>query len=100
MRQFKDFGIKPTIKSFVGDKIKIEKILDKPVIIHAYKIATSKFQKIGKEDCLHLQIEINDEKRVCFIGSVVLIDIFKQVPAESFPFEATITKEDGRLILT
>ena len=99
MKQFKDFGIKPTIKSFVGDKIKVEKIIDKAIVIHAFKIAHSKFEKIGKEDCLHLQIEFNGEKRVFFSGSVTLINIIKQVPEDSFPFQATLTKQDDRLIL-
>lgn len=98
MKQFSEFGIKPTLKSFVGDKIKIEKIIDRPIIIHAFKIAQSNFQKIGKEDCLHLQIEINNEKRVFFSGSLTLINIIKQVPAESFPFSATIKKQDDRLV--
>jgi len=98
MKQFKDFGIKARVKSFVGEKIKIQNILDKPIIIHAYKIARSKFEKLGKEDCLHVQIEFSGEKRVFFCGSLTLIDILKQVPEESFPFEATLTKKDERLI--
>lgn len=99
MKQFKDLNIKPTIKSFVGDKIKIDKIIDKPIITHAYKIATSKFEKMGKDSCLHLQIELANEKRVVFTGSVTLIDIMKQVPDDYFPFEATIKKIDDRLVL-
>ena len=30
MKQFKDFNIKPTSRSFTGDKIRIDKILNKP----------------------------------------------------------------------
>ena len=59
MNDFKEFGIEIKSKSFVGDKIKITKILDKKVIVHDFKIEESKIQsyrEMGAGNCLYLQI--------------------------------------------
>ena len=49
MNVFKDFGITATIKSFTGDKIKMSKILNKPIEVVAYKIDASKYTDKGKK---------------------------------------------------
>jgi hypothetical protein len=88
MKRFSDMGIAPELKGFVGDKIKLERILNREIIVHAFKIEESKF----KGSCLHMQIELKGEKHVVFTGSTVLMNIIKQVPAADFPFTATIIK--------
>lgn len=99
MNSFKDFGIKPVIKNFSGDKIKIERILNKEIIVEAYKIEKSNFEK-GSGMRLVLQIAIGDDKRIVFSGSVVLMDMIKQVPENNFPFSTIIIKENERLQFT
>ena len=47
MYSFKDFGIKPQIRSFEGDKIKIDKILNKQIVVEEFKIENSKFNDKG-----------------------------------------------------
>ncbi len=89
MKSFKEFDIKPQIKGFVGDKIKIERLLNRQITIHAYSVVPSKF----KGECLNLQIEVDREKRVVFTASRPLIDMIKQVPESEFPFLTTIVKE-------
>lgn len=91
MRQFRDFGIKPKQNGFIGDKIKLNKILNREIIVHQFRIEDSKY-KDGK--CLHLQIEINGNKHVLFTGSKTLIDMIQEVPKESFPFKTTIVTEN------
>lgn len=99
MRHFKDFGIKPASKSFVGDKIKIERVLNREIIIHDFKIEDSKYER-GCKKCLHLQISIADTKHVVFTGSAVLMELIEKVPEDYFPFSTTIKKENDRFEFT
>ena len=92
MNNFSDFGIKPAIKNFTGEKIKIGKVLNREIIVYDSKVETSKFE--GKGDCLYLQIEIDGVKRVVFTGSKILMELIKAVPAAGFPFKTTIVEVD------
>lgn len=103
MNRFGQFGIKPSAKCFVGDKIKMAKILDKEIVVHDYKIEDSKvesFKVQGSDKCLHLQISINDEKHIVFTSSGFLIDAIEQIPEVGFPFATTIVQEEKRLQFT
>ncbi len=93
MKNFSQLNIKQASGTLVGDKIKISKILNRECIIHAFKIEVSKYPKNKSGKCLYLQIEIENVKHVVFTGSDVLINTITQVPAEEFPFVATIVKE-------
>lgn len=99
MGQFKDLGIMPEVKSFVGDKIKIERILNREIVVHAFKIENSKFEK-GNGKCLHLQIEFSGEKKVVFTGSAVLMNMIGKVPESEFPFSTTIVKTNDHFEFT
>lgn len=88
MNNFTDFDIKPKIKAFVGDKIKVKNLLNVPITVLEFKIEPSK-QKPGTE-LLTLQIEKSGDKRIVFTGSTVLIDQIKRVPDDKFPFVTTI----------
>jgi hypothetical protein len=92
MRQFKEMGITAERKSFVGDKIKLERLLNREIIIHDFEIKESKIKDKGTGKCLYLQIEIKNEKHVVFSGSAYLMDMITQVPDNGFPFETTIVK--------
>ena len=100
MRNFKDFGIKSDIKSFEGDKIKIDRIMNKPIIVEDYKIVDSKFTEKGNGKCLHIQISIDNSKRLVFTGSANLMELIQQVPKEHFPFATIIIKENERYEFT
>lgn len=95
MNSFKDFGIKATNTNFTGDKIKMSKILNKPITVVAYKIDKSKFYENGNGKCLHLQIEIAGTKHVVFTGSATLMEMIEKAPKEKFPFETIIEEEEG-----
>lgn len=90
MKAFQQFNIKSEREHFIGDKVKIGKVLNKPIIVHDYKIENSKFT----DKCLHLQIEVNNSKHVVFTGSKHLIDVIQQVPKADFPFTTTIIEND------
>ncbi|MGA2824317.1 MAG: hypothetical protein ABSE72_12425 [Bacteroidales bacterium] len=103
MNNFNQFGITVTAKSFVGDKIKILKILGKEIVVHDHKIEESKvqaFRERGADKCLHLQISINDVKHILFTSSGPLIEMIQQIPATGFPFTTTIIEDNDRYIFT
>lgn len=93
MKNFKDFSIKPKIDFFVGDKIKILKVLNREIIVHGFKIDKSKFENSNSEFVMSLQIEYMNCKRVLFTGSKILAEMIKEVPEDGFPFKSTIIKE-------
>ena len=97
MKKFSQFNIQVSHKGFIGDKIKIQKILNREIVVHHYVIDDSKHFK-GK--CLQVQISINNNKHVLFTGSNGLIEGIRQVADDSFPFTTTIVEENDRYIFT
>lgn len=100
MNSFKDFGIKAPMPAYAGDQIKINKILNKQIIIHRYRIEESKFKDKGNGKRLDMQIEMNDILYIVWTSSVVLQETIKQIPAANFPFTTTIVLENERFEFT
>lgn len=91
MNKFSDFNI--TVRQrFVGDKIKINRVLNMPIVVHDYRIDESKYPKNKSGKCLMLQIEYEEERRVLFTGSDVLIEQIELIKKEQMPFKTTIVK--------
>lgn len=90
MKQFNELGIKDEKKGLVGDKIKVERILEKQITIIDFDIVDSKFD--GK--CLQVQIEYNNEKRVIFTSAKRLISTMEKVDKTSLPFSTIIKKQE------
>jgi hypothetical protein len=99
MNSFSNFGIKSTAKNFEGEKIKIDRILNKQITVEAYKIEQSKFEK-GNGKRLDMQIVVDNTKRIVFTGSINLMDMILQVLDDKLPFTTTIVRENERLIFT
>jgi len=95
MNNFNQFNIKPASKGFEGDKIKIDRIINKEIVVYDFKIENSKYEK-GNGKCLYLQIHVDNTKRVLFTGSASLMEMIQQVPKEGFPFTTTIIRENER----
>lgn len=93
MKSFKDFGIKILEQSLTGDKIKMNRVLNREIIVHGYKLGNSKFE--GKGALLTLQIELNNTKHIIFTSSTVLADAVKQIPDNGFPFKTTIIQDSN-----
>lgn len=95
MKSFKDLGVTPATKGFDGDKISIERLLDREIIVLDFKIVDSKYDK-GSGKCLHLHIKLNDENRVVFTGSLNLIETIQHIKnkSEDLPFKTTIKKNN------
>jgi len=100
MKQFSELGIETTLKNFEGDKISPESVLNKKIKVLGFKIQESKFKEKGNGKCLHLQIEMNEEKRVLFTGSGYLMDTIQKVEDTDFPFSTTIIKQNKRFEFT
>lgn len=81
-----------------GNKIRIDDILNKELIITGYKIKESKYPKSGPK-CLTLQVVLDDKKYVLFTGSVVLLEQMEKYQ-DHLPFIATIQKIDRYYTLT
>lgn len=92
MNAFKDFGITITPNTFIGDKIKINKILNIEIEVIKFKIEDSKVKSGTK--LLTIQIRKKDENHVVFTGSKNLIEQINQVPKEKFPFTTTIINQN------
>jgi len=90
-KKFSDFADEPELLE--GDKVKIQDILNKEILITGHKIRESKFEKSNNSKCLTLQFDTNDEKHILFTGSSVLIDQIEKYKGE-IPFLTTIKKID------
>lgn len=100
MKSFDQFNIKITSQSFVGDKIKMSKILNREIVVHHFTIGDSKCFKGGSAKCLKLQISLKDENHIIFTSSSGLIEMIQQVPEDGFPFTTTIIEENERFKFT
>lgn len=76
-----------------GEKIKIENVLNKEILVTGYRVKRSKFDKNTSGMVLTLQAEIDGETRVIFTGSDVLIEQLEKY-GEQVPFLTTIKKID------
>lgn len=92
MNTFKDFNIQPVLNAFVGDKIKIDRVINVPIIVYDFKIEASTVREGTKR--LTLQIEKNQTKHIIFTGSKILQQQIEKIPKDKFPFTATIIKDN------
>ncbi len=95
-KNFKDFGIEPPEEGFIGDKIKMAKVLNQEIIVNNFRIEKSNYE--GK--CLYLQITYRDAKRVIFTQGKALLDSIQKLTKDQFPFTTTIVEENDRFRFT
>ena len=94
--RFSDFANEVTLE---GDKVKIEQILGKEIILKAYLITKSKYPQKDNEYCLELQFEMDGKVYVTFTGSVVLMDKIEKYK-DHLPFITTIKKINKSYMFT
>jgi len=88
-KRFSDFATEPTVLD--GDKIKLDSILNQEIEIVGYRIGDSNYSKNKSGKYLTLQIKIEQEVKILFTGSDVLIKQIEKYVNE-IPFLATIKK--------
>lgn len=100
MNQFKDFNITIENKAFTGEKIKLDRILNKQITVTDFKIEQSKYTDKGNGKRLVLEIKVDDVQRIVFTGSTVLMEMIQKVPRGQLPFQTTIIKDNERYQFT
>jgi len=89
MKKFSELNVDNGLKnSFIGDKVNINSILNKTIIVNKFIISKSKF----KDNYLKIQIKLDNKDRIIFTGSNNLINTIKLVSEKDFPFETRIIK--------
>lgn len=71
-----------------GEKMSLQEIVGKTIVITGFKITKSKFKDT---DYLALQFEIENEQHVTFTSATVLIEQLKKY-GEQLPFETVIKR--------
>jgi hypothetical protein len=71
-----------------GDKLSLQEVVGKQIVVTGYKITKSKFKE---DNYVAIQFEIEGEQRVVFTGAQVLIEQLKKY-GEQIPFETTIKR--------
>ena len=85
INKFSDFAKEDA--KIEGEKIKIEEVLGKKIIVFKYKIRESKFDG----NYASIQIKYQEKKRAIFTGSKILIEQLTKYQ-DYLPFEAIIKK--------
>jgi hypothetical protein len=93
-KKFSDLGIKSTHKKFVGEKIRLSKVLNTEIVVHGYEIKPSKYPERGSDKCLHLQISVDGKKCVAFSIAKGLMETIQKIPESSFPFSTKIVNDN------
>lgn len=89
MKRFSDFAEEQTLD---GEKMKLDDVLNKEIIVTGFMVSRSKYKSNG-ENCLKLQFELNGTKHILFTGSNVLINQIERYQSE-IPFISTIKRVD------
>lgn len=96
IKKFSDFNDGEDL-FFSGEKIKIDDVTGKEIIIKSFKVEKSKYGEDKK--VLTIQYVLNGETYISFTGSSVLIDQLEKYKQE-LPFSATIEKVNRFYTLT
>ena len=92
MENFKDFAQETPI---AGSKIKLERILNREIVVTGASVRDSKFKGDARDGekpkYLLLQFELDGEQHMTTTGSVVLIDQIERYK-DHIPFRATIVR--------
>lgn len=99
IHSFSDFATDEQVLE--GDKVKIESLLNKEIIVLRYKIRDSKYSDNSKM-CVTVQFCEPDNqsvKKIFFTGSTVIQDLLEKYK-EQLPFKTVIKKIDRYFTFT
>lgn len=98
MRKFSDLNV-TLDRRFVGQRIRINTVLDADIVIHDFDFRKSKVCKEdGKDVCLYIDIEINGERRLIWGNYPYMITQLEQVDRSNLPFACKIINDRGYVI--
>lgn len=86
----------------MGKIVEMQEVLNKEIILLAFKKVPSKYPKKTHPYRLDIQIEFEGEIRLLWSTSNVLIEMIEQFPLNKFPIRIKIIKEkeSKRLVFT
>lgn len=102
--KFSDLNITTDDRSITGQKVGIEEVLGKEILIHSYIIEDTKierFKQSGSLDCLYLQFTMDKRECLLFTRGKNLIKAMREATAKNarFPISTTIVKDQQRRLL-
>lgn len=91
IKRFSDFATEQG--PLEGEKIKLDEVVNKEIIVTNFKIKESKYQNSNNKNCLTIQFKENenDKEKVIFTGSSILAEQCKKYQ-DNMPFATTIKK--------
>lgn len=95
MKLFSELGVKVDAAPMTGEKIKINRVLNKEIEVVDFELNTSKFNQDKSRKCLKLQIRFEDELRVIFTGSSMLVNAIAKIDKQDLPFRTMIVETNG-----
>ena len=95
MKLFSELGITVDSAPMSGEKIKINRIVNKEIEVVDFELNASKFNADKCHKCLKLQIKIDGELRIVFTGSTMLIQAVQKIQKSMLPFKTTIIETNG-----
>ena len=90
-KRFSDFASEEG--ALDGQKVKMESILNKEILILGYRVKDSKYEKKNSGICLTIQFEMDGKKAIVFTGSTVLADQLNRYK-DQIPFLGIVLKVD------
>lgn len=92
--KFADLNIKaPQSQHFIGEKIKVARVINCEIEVIAFKIEDS---RQNDKKCLTMPIKYAGELRVIFTGAQYLIKQIEQVKTEQLPFVSKIVQQEDK----
>jgi hypothetical protein len=98
MKNFAEMNKSADTPNLEGEKSNITEVIDKPLVIRAWKQINDRFSEAGGLVTI-VQADFNGKKVVFFTRSKVLTEQLKK-NNNDLPFAATITKPEGKKYLT
>lgn len=89
LHRFSDFA-----RDFVGPKVRINEIINREIVVLAFKKRPSKVEEYANNEYGIFQIELDGRKYVLFSSSKVLISQAETYVTQ-MPFTARITEHNG-----
>ena len=95
MKLFSELGIQIDSAPMSGEKIKINRVVNKEIEVVDFELNESKYQADKHRKCLKLQVRHEGDLRIIFTGSNMLIQAIQKVDKRMLPFKTVIVERNG-----
>lgn len=99
MRNFTDLGINID-RRFAGQRIGINAILGREIVVHDIDIRESKLKKDGEDkQCVYVDLEVDGERRLMWGSYGLMIKQAEVITSDLFPFRCKIINDHGYMFV-